>query len=309
MSVKFNLPMMNGDAGKFLQVNSTETDYQWTDIAIEGQAYRRIEGNLTPEVQRSILNFSALFSVSDNLGNLSTDVDINVSALATDSTFITDLTDNTTFLENIANSTTFVETLIANTTFITDLTSDTTFVTNITTIVTTGGGVLFQTNSVDNGNQAELNLIEGTNMSISDDGMGNITFDASSGASTNIQLSVNQTTHGFSEGDIIKSSGTANEYAKAVGDNAADAEVVGIVTTVIDANNFIYSQNIMGYTGTGIPTGTPGEGIFLDQATAGAMTLTVSSATSGLVVKPVGVLLASGAKMNFSSSYLGLINP
>lgn len=125
-----------------------------------------------------------------------------------------------------------------------------------------------------------------------------------------IQLAVNQVAHGLSQGNLIKSNGTDNEYAKAKGDTAIDAEVVGIVVTVVDADNFVYSQDIMGYTGSGVPSGTPGEGVFLDQATAGAMTLTPDTSTTGLIVKAVGVLTAgSGAKMNFSSSYLGLINP
>lgn len=123
-----------------------------------------------------------------------------------------------------------------------------------------------------------------------------------------IQLAVNQVAHGLSQGNLIKSNGVANQYAKAKGDSAVNAEVVGIVITVVDADNFVYSQDIMGYAGSGIPAATPGVGVFLDQATAGAITTTVDTTTVGLVVKPVGVILASASKMNFSSSYLGLIN-
>ena len=42
--------------------------------------------------------------------------------------------------------------------------------------------LLLQTNSVDNPTQTILNLIEGTNMTITDDGLGNITFDATGGS-------------------------------------------------------------------------------------------------------------------------------
>jgi hypothetical protein len=41
--------------------------------------------------------------------------------------------------------------------------------------------LLLQTNSVDNPTQTILNLIQGTNMTITDDGLGNITFDATGG--------------------------------------------------------------------------------------------------------------------------------
>jgi hypothetical protein len=42
--------------------------------------------------------------------------------------------------------------------------------------------ILLQTNSVDNPTQTLLNLIAGTNMTITDDGLGNITFDATGGS-------------------------------------------------------------------------------------------------------------------------------
>ena len=358
---KIALPMMNGQAGNYLRVNMTETDYEWASI-VAGQAYRTIQGNAVSAVQRSIMNFSTLFTVSDNIPNVRTDITINVtnlansstfvaalianstftSGLATSSAFITSITSNTTFLQNIANSSTFVNTLIANSTFITNLSSNSTFVNNIannstfintlannstfitdlstnstfinsvTNIVTTGGGVLFQTDGTDNGSQAKLNLVAGTNMTLTDDGSGNVTLDAAGGGGSGNALtdSVHQVSHGFSVGNLIKSNGLNNEFDLAVGDNAADAEVVGIVTVVTSGSDFTYSQDYMKYVGAGIPSGTPGEGVFLDQSIPGAMTLTPDTTTTGLVVKAVGVLTASsGGAMNFSSSYLGLINP
>ena len=49
--------------------------------------------------------------------------------------------------------------------------------------------LLLQTNSVDNPTQTILNLIQGTNMTITDDGLGNITFDASSTPTTSDSIS------------------------------------------------------------------------------------------------------------------------
>jgi hypothetical protein len=54
----------------------------------------------------------------------------------------------------------------------------------ITTITTaTIPQLLLKTNSIDNPTQTILNLIAGTNMTITDDGLGNITFDATGGGS------------------------------------------------------------------------------------------------------------------------------
>jgi hypothetical protein len=47
-----------------------------------------------------------------------------------------------------------------------------------------GSGVLLKTNGVTNPVQSLLNLIDGTNMTITDDGLGNITFDATGGGAT-----------------------------------------------------------------------------------------------------------------------------
>lgn len=45
-----------------------------------------------------------------------------------------------------------------------------------------GGGLTLETNGVPNGSQTLLNLVQGTNMTITDDGLGNITFDATGGS-------------------------------------------------------------------------------------------------------------------------------
>jgi hypothetical protein len=52
--------------------------------------------------------------------------------------------------------------------------------------VFSGGGslILLQTNGVDNGDQNLLNLVEGTNVTITDDGLGNVTIDSTGSGST-----------------------------------------------------------------------------------------------------------------------------
>jgi hypothetical protein len=118
-------------------------------------------------------------------------------------------------------------------------------------------------------------------------------FTVGEGSGTTVEVTVAQNTHGLSVGDIIKSSGSANAFAKAKADSSANAEVVGIVSVVTDANNFKYVSH--GYITTGVPTATAGTVYFLDPSTAGALTATEPT-TAGQVSKPVLVVLESAAK-------------
>jgi hypothetical protein len=56
-------------------------------------------------------------------------------------------------------------------------------VTGVTLIPISPSGLALEVNGTPNGDQTLLNLVAGTNMTITDDGLGNITFDASGGGS------------------------------------------------------------------------------------------------------------------------------
>src|SRR3954466_1089835 len=105
--------------------------------------------------------------------------------------------------------------------------------------------------------------------------------------SSDLSLTINQSSHGLSAGNVIKCTGS-NAFATAKADSAADAEVIGIVSSVIDSNNFIFQ-----YAGviSGL-TVTAGTVYFLDPSTAGAITATAPS-TSGQVVKPLLIAMTS----------------
>lgn len=172
-------------------------------------------------------------------------------------------------------------------------------------LTASGTPLSLEVDGTPNTDQTLLNLISGTNITLTDNGSGGVTIDASGGGSgQSLSIAVTQTAHGLSVGDVIKSNGTANEFSKAQADSAVNAEVVGIVTAVASVNAFTYDKDIMGYAGAGIPAGTPGEAIFLDPTTAGAMTVT-EPITAGQISKPLGVLLTSGALMNFTADYRG----
>lgn len=98
---------------------------------------------------------------------------------------------------------------------------------------------------------------------------------------------ITQTSHGFTVGQILIYNGTAYVLAKA--DTADDAEVIGIVATVIDANNFILQ--IAGEV-TGLSGLTAGTTYFLSDVTAGLLTATVPTA-NGSISKPLGIAVST----------------
>jgi hypothetical protein len=94
---------------------------------------------------------------------------------------------------------------------------------------------------------------------------------------------VTQASHAFVVGDVLYMNGAT--YAKARADVTSTAEVVGMVSRVVDANNFELTLNgeVSGLTGL-----TAGENYFLSAATAGAITA-IEPSVVGQVSLPVGV--------------------
>ncbi len=111
---------------------------------------------------------------------------------------------------------------------------------------------------------------------------------------TAMTKAVTQATHGLSVGDVVKCT-AANTYAKAQADSAANAEVVGIVASSADGDNFVL---LMGgyWASASVPAQAAGTVMFLSPTSAGAMTATAPT-TDGQVSKPIGVIVESGAKM------------
>lgn len=134
-------------------------------------------------------------------------------------------------------------------------------------------------------------LAVGSGLSITD-----TTISATGGGGATLSEDVAQTAHGLAVGDVLKSSATDNEYAKAQADAAANAEVVGIVTAVTDANNFTYTYGGIVDVAAAVPAGTAGTVLFLSASVAGALTATETS-TTGQVSKPLAIILEDGNKM------------
>lgn len=104
-----------------------------------------------------------------------------------------------------------------------------------------GTTVTLQTNGVLNGSQTLLNLVQGTNMTITDDGMGNITFDATGGGSSQTlaqTLALGNTTGGtnlvVSASDLLsfQTAGSKNisiNQARISFNDLSDGNAIGLV--------------------------------------------------------------------------------
>lgn len=128
----------------------------------------------------------------------------------------------------------------------------------------------------------------------------NTQFDASTIGSTLVTL-IEQTAHGFIVGQVVFYNGT--EYEIGIATTSADAEIIGIVITVPDANHFDLATS--GYI-SGLSGLTPGGVYYLSDTVAGALTLTEPT-TVGYISKPL--LIAVSATEGFFTNYRGKIIP
>jgi hypothetical protein len=110
---------------------------------------------------------------------------------------------------------------------------------------------------------------------------------------------VTQASHGFVIGDVLYLNGST--YAKAKADAANTAEVVGMVSRVIDSSTF--ELTLSGEV-SGLSSLTVGEVYFLSALTAGATTVTEPSVV-GQVSLPVGI--ASSATTMYVAPKRGIL--
>lgn len=96
-----------------------------------------------------------------------------------------------------------------------------------------------------------------------------------------LQFGVHQVAHGFSIGDVLRFDGA--NYVLAQADSEINAEVVGMVSYIVDADNFILTQ--VGYV-FGITTisMTPGTLYYLSPSVAGSLTATKPTSSNQVIV-------------------------
>lgn len=123
---------------------------------------------------------------------------------------------------------------------------------------------------------------------------------AGGGSGELLERDIAQTGHGLAVGNVVRHNGTS--FVKAQANSETNAEVVGIVSVVADANNFTlhYGGRIIGLAGL-----TAGTVYFLDDDTAGLLTAT-EPPDVGDVSKPVLVAdsTTSGYFLNFRGQVL-----
>jgi len=131
-----------------------------------------------------------------------------------------------------------------------------------------------------------------------------VTYAAARSVTYSIGSDVNvfsQTGHGFVVGDVLRRA--SGSFAKALADSDEHAEVVGIVTQVLNANSF--GMVSPGKKITGLSGLVDGRVYFLSDTSAGAYTDT-PSATIGHVRKPLFVAIS--ATEAILTNILGVIN-
>jgi hypothetical protein len=106
-------------------------------------------------------------------------------------------------------------------------------------------------------------------------------------SSSSLVRSVTQASHGFVVGDVVRHNGSS--YVKAQADSVGNAEVVGIVAGVPDANTFTLLTQ--GYV-SGLSGLAAGSVYYLSASSAGALTATEPSGV-GQVSKPVLIALSA----------------
>lgn len=280
------------------------------------------------------LNFVDFFTLA-NVPGTSTDVNVNVVELANDNTFNTTLANNSNFVNALTSNSTFqsaVNTFVSGSGAIQiDQTPDsgsygllagavngvnTAFTVSLGTY---GSGKL----------QVYLNgliQLQGASNDWQETTPGSGTFNFITAPATNdiitvvyngagsgggsaetVSLDVNQVAHGFSIGNVVRSSGINGQYTKSKSDISANSEVTGIVSSVADANNFtIVTEGFVNISS--LPGGSvAGNILFLSDTVAGGLTL-IEPTTGTTVSKPVAEVIDAAASMIYWHNYRGQVN-
>jgi hypothetical protein len=135
-----------------------------------------------------------------------------------------------------------------------------------------------------------------------DSGLSVSGFSGFSGSGQGGRETITQAVHGFSSGEALAYF-AASGYARTKADSEDNAEALGVVERVVDANNFvlIYGGRISGLSGFSAATV-----YFISDTTSGRLTETAPS-TQGTINKPMLVTTAAteGVVVNYRGATVG----
>lgn len=126
-------------------------------------------------------------------------------------------------------------------------------------------------------------------------------LDVGGGDGENPTVDIEQPDHGFTIGDVLRLD--SSTYVKAIADSSENAEVVGIVIDIIDANNFTLHTH--GYIESGLSGLNPGTVYFLSNTISGELT-EFEPLIPFHVSKPL--LIADSSESGYFFNFRGLLN-
>ena len=109
-------------------------------------------------------------------------------------------------------------------------------------------------------------------------------------------VTITQSTHNFTVGKVLRSSGSDGTYTTAQANTAANAEVIGIVIQDIDDNTFTMALSGRITVNDAVPNVTAGTVLFLSDTSAGDLTSTEPT-DAGEISKPVAVVTTANSEM------------
>jgi hypothetical protein len=115
------------------------------------------------------------------------------------------------------------------------------------------------------------------------------------GATPNV-IAVHQVAHGFTVGQVLRRTGSA--YVLAQADTPANAEVIGMVSTVVGVDDFVLTTQGQVTVGGGFGI-SAGLLLFLSASVAGGVT-NLETATAGQVSKPIAICDSSTTLVMFN---------
>ncbi len=118
-----------------------------------------------------------------------------------------------------------------------------------------------------------------------------------------VEVQITQTAHGFSLDQIVRSSGVDGAYTLAQADVIANSDSVGIVTEVIDVDTFVITTE--GHVFIQATPGVTGDKLYLDDMSAGSLTITPPVAPTS-IIKQLGTVIDAGTNFIYFHNYLGL---